>query len=426
MERDRDPLLPDASEPAAHQALDAAARGPLEPERDEVPAAGAPWVAAAWGAEASGLISGYLFDDQGLARAVDTPQALGALKALRGGAVAESGSTPPEAGLVSPEAGCASPEPGRASPEQGRAAPEAVGASPKAGPMPAMLWLHFNLAHAGALRWLRRHAGLSDAFFEAVDDRQRSTRVERDENSLVAVLNDVHFDFSFEPSEISTLWVSVDQSLVVTARHQPLRSVDALRSRVRAGEPIRSTVELLERLLRAQADVLVEIVRTVSLRVDDVEDDLLGGRARYKRVRLGAMRRLLVRLQRLLAPEPASLLRLLSHPPAWIADGDAQELRGASEEFAVVLSDMVSLQERIRLLQEEVAAAVNEANSRSLFVLTVVTVLALPINILAGLFGMNVGGVPLAQDPQGFWIIVTVVLSFTAVAAVLTLWRRER
>ena len=45
-------------------------------------------------------------------------------------------------------------------------------------------------------------------------------------------------------------------------------------------------------------------------------------------------------------------------------------------------------------------AMVNEGNSRSLFVLTIMTVLALPINILTGLIGMNVGRVPLAQNEQ--------------------------
>ncbi|WP_199186376.1 CorA family divalent cation transporter, partial [Pseudoxanthomonas sp. KAs_5_3] len=79
-----------------------------------------------------------------------------------------------------------------------------------------------------------------------------------------------------------------------------------------------------------------------------------------------------------------------------MAEPDAQALRGSTEEFSVVLRDMQALQERIKLLQEEIAANVNEDNNRSLFVLTVVTVLALPINILAGLFGMNVGGIPLA------------------------------
>ena len=78
---------------------------------------------------------------------------------------------------------------------------------------------------------------------------------------------------------------------------------------------------------------------------------------------------------------------------------------------------MSSLQERIKLLQEEIAASVNDDDGRSLFVLTVVTVLALPINILAGLFGMNVGGIPLADNPHGFWILMALVASFTAVAA---------
>jgi zinc transporter len=60
---------------------------------------------------------------------------------------------------------------------------------------------------------------------------------------------------------------------------------------------------------------------------------------------------------------------------------------------------------------------VAEANNRSLFVLTVVTVMALPINIIAGLLGMNVGGIPLADHSAGFWIVVAVIVSFTAIAA---------
>jgi len=41
---------------------------------------------------------------------------------------------------------------------------------------------------------------------------------------------------------------------------------------------------------------------------------------------------------------------------------------------------------------------------------------ALPINIMAGMFGMNVGGVPLSDDPHGFAILAVLVLLFTAVA----------
>jgi zinc transporter len=90
-----------------------------------------------------------------------------------------------------------------------------------------------------------------------------------------------------------------------------------------------------------------------------------------------------------------------------------------------VLADMAGLLERIKLLQEEVAERVNEQNNRSLFLLTVFTVLALPINIIAGLLGMNVGGIPLAQNEHGFWLIVGIVATFTLPALWLVLRRRN-
>lgn len=67
-------------------------------------------------------------------------------------------------------------------------------------------------------------------------------------------------------------------------------------------------------------------------------------------------------------------------------------MRKSTEEFALIINDLTALGERIKLLQEEIAANLNEQSNRTLFTLTVVTVLALPINIIAGFFGMNVGG----------------------------------
>ena len=79
-----------------------------------------------------------------------------------------------------------------------------------------------------------------------------------------------------------------------------------------------------------------------------------------------------------------------------MSEDDVNELRQSTEEFSVSLSDTDTLQERIKLLQEEVSALVQEQNNRSLFVLSLFTVLALPVNMMAGFFGMNVGGIPFA------------------------------
>jgi len=287
------------------------------------------------------------------------------------------------------------------------------------------IWLHFNLANTATEKWLHEHTVLPEEFYDSLHEGPRSTRIELADDTLIAVVNDVLHDFTYEASDISTLSLSVGRQLVISARRRPLRAVDSLRQAVVNGEPIRSPVELLIHLLRDQADALVKIVRDAIATVDNIEDNLLAGKLTDKRANLGALRRVLVRLRRLLAPEPAALFRLLQRPPGWIAAQDVQELRQSTEEFSLVLSDMSSLQERIKLIQEEIAALVNEGNNRSLFVLTIVTVLALPINIIAGLLGMNVGGVPLGQDPDGFWMVLLTATAITGGAA-WWLFRRQR
>ena len=109
-----------------------------------------------------------------------------------------------------------------------------------------------------------------------------------------------------------------------------------------------------------------------------------------------------------------ALQRLLGHPPAWVGADDVERLRGASEAFAWVLRDIGTLQERAKLMQDEAASRMAEHTGRSLFTLTMVTVMALPINLIAGLMGMNVGGMPLAGHGSGFWIMVGLIASLTS------------
>eukprot|EP01032_Pedospumella_encystans_P000165 gene165-182_t len=87
-----------------------------------------------------------------------------------------------------------------------------------AAPSGQFLWLHFNLSHAQAVRWMQRHAHLPEAFFDALKERSVSTRIERDDDTLIAVLNDAHLDFAFEPPDIATLWTSVAPHLIEPGR----------------------------------------------------------------------------------------------------------------------------------------------------------------------------------------------------------------
>lgn len=84
--------------------------------------------------------------------------------------------------------------------------------------------------------------------------------------------------------------------LLVSARLQPLHSVDRLRYAVKRGEHFGSTVELLVHLLGDQGDLLTQVVRETTLNVDRIEDQLLSQRLSDNRAELSALRRVLVAL----------------------------------------------------------------------------------------------------------------------------------
>jgi zinc transporter len=155
----------------------------------------------------------------------------------------------------------------------------------------SFVWLHFSLANAAAERWLEHNLSLPEEFFASLHESVGSTKVEQAGDSLLAVIHDVLFDFTFSASDVSTVYLCVERRLLVSARPKPLRSIDRLRAAVKGGEVFRSTGELLAHLLRDQANVLVEIVRQATLRVDSIEDKLLSSRISISRGEFGVLRR---------------------------------------------------------------------------------------------------------------------------------------
>jgi zinc transporter len=297
--------------------------------------------------------------------------------------------------------------------------------TPAPGAPNEFLWLHFSLSNAGSEPWLKKYLALPDSFYESLHSDVDATHLEQEEDSLVARIHDVLFDFTFDVP-VATTTLCVKPRVLVSAHARPWRSIDQLRASVQTGQIFRSPIEILARLLRDQANVLVDIVRKAKKRIGPLEEQLLAKRVFVSRSELGSLRRMLVRLQRLLAPEPAAFFRLLNRPPDWISQDELQNLQQAAEKFSTAINDTAALVERVKQLQEELAALVNEQTNRTLFVLTVVTVLALPINLVAGLFGMNVGGIPLNQERYGFFFVVGPLLVLTALLAYLAYWGLSR
>lgn len=266
----------------------------------------------------------------------------------------------------------------------------------------ANLWLHFDLSDARTPATLRSIGELPPralAFLLAIDDHQQ---LHAEGGYIFGVVADLVRDLTGATDEVGLLRFVLTEHMLVSVRRHPLTAVEATRLALRGGRKVASAAALLETVVEHVIDAADRYAAEMGRDLDRIEDQILLTEVKDERQTLGRVRRIAVRLHRQLGG-----LRTLFQRVERERDADQPALGLAAGRLSQRLDDLdheiVALRDRAHLLQEEVSMKVAERTNNHLQVLAVVTTLFLPPTLLAGIFGMNLGGLPMGEDPGGFW-----------------------
>ena len=86
--------------------------------------------------------------------------------------------------------------------------------------------------------------------------------------------------------------------------------------------------------------------------------------------------------------------------------------------------DRDSARDRAAVSQDELNSRLSEQMNHTMYVLSIVAAVFLPLGLFTGLLGINVGGIPGTEDPWAF-LIVCVLLVVIAIG-LLVVFRRKR
>jgi len=128
-------------------------------------------------------------------------------------------------------------------------------------------------------------------------------------------------------------------------------------------------------------------------------------------------------LRRFLAPQREALLRLSQEKLTWVSAEEHARLSETANQLTRYVEDLDEFRERAQVIQEEIGLHYNRRLSRSTFIITLAASVLVPLNLITGLFGMNVGGIPGKDSPYAFWVIATLFIAF---GALIYFWGRRR
>jgi zinc transporter len=276
------------------------------------------------------------------------------------------------------------------------------------------IWLHLNLSNSQVQRRLEKTSLVPERVVQMIEEGvnlSRMERIEKLDDCLVMVMNDFHQEFGEDQVDgsLGTLWAIVTPKLMISLRNNPLKTTDKLRYDLRSGEiNPSSAIEVFHELLDLRAEQLRTLLVHLSAAMDILEENLLKGKEFPEHESLGRIRIQCSRLRRQFSPELIALHRLLKRLPYWFSDENKSRLTDDLDLFSYLVQDISSLYDRAKVLQDEQAAHVAEFNAKNLQVLSVMTVIFLPMTLISGIMGMNMEDLP---GLKGSFFEVMVVMS---------------
>ena len=269
-----------------------------------------------------------------------------------------------------------------------------------------VLWLHLCRTQAGIQQWLEGK-GIPEPTAELLVSDETRPRALREGNALVATLRGINFNPGAEPEDMVAMQLWSDGRILLTLRRDRLQSPrDVLAMIDRGSGPTdagRVVTDLVEALINRMNTAIVDMNDTIDVLEDcDLDrvdtDEMLAKIASIRRNCLG--------LQRHMAPQHEALETISRNAPAWFEEEDRREIAESIDRLRRFLEDINISKESALVLQDDIRARAIASSERTNYLLTIVAAIFLPLGFLTGLMGINVGGMPWVENPDGFWIVV--------------------
>jgi magnesium transporter len=321
----------------------------------------------------------------------------------------------------------ASEPPMKAFPRLRRVRPAAIAATTaeeaRGEPRPAIIatprlrWINIDEPRLADRAWLSEEFAFHELDLEDVASHNQRPKVDEYDEYLFLVMQFPRFDKDRGRLHPAELDIFVGPDYVITLPNKEILPLPALFERVQARDDVREQLmskgsgyllyEILDRCVDASFPMLGQLGR----KLRRLEDDIFEGGRSSEIVRdISNAKQEIINFRAIIRPQ-RSVFRSL----------ERAKQRFLTEELDIYFDDLTDASERIWDVLENFMEIVNGLESTNesvlshrlndgLRVLTAVSVILLPLTLVASVFGMNVH-FPGEGSPVAFWIILLVMVA---------------
>lgn len=272
----------------------------------------------------------------------------------------------------------------------------------------AYRWLHWDLNHPSSREWLFQH--LEPLVAQSLTQEETRPRCLSHGEGVLLNLRGVNLNPDSDPEDMVSirLWVTAKQ--IISVRLRRLMAVSDLAEQTQHQQAPLSVQDWLIALIQGLSTRIEPVVGHLADTCDELESSSLSGGQGVRRS-LAELRQTTIRLRRHIGPQREALGALQSMTQLGWQREHLDALRQATDQITRIMEELDAVRERSAIIYDQLSDQRAEEMNHHMLVLSVIAAIFLPLGFLTGLLGVNVGGVPGADEPQAFgWVSAGLVV----------------
>ena len=278
------------------------------------------------------------------------------------------------------------------------------------------LWIHMDVTHEDTRSWMLKNLPFLDKnIIDALLEEETRPRVAHIDDGTLMILRGVNLNENARPEDMVSIRLWVDKTRIISVRRRKLKAVVDMETALKEGHGPKNTGQftcmLVDKLFRRMEPVLSELDETA----DDIEEQVLENADSSLREGIINVRKQAIVFRRYMAPQRDALGQLLLADVKWLDTAHKRDLQESYNRITRYVEDLEAVRERAQIVKDELSNILADKLNKNMYMLSVIAAIFLPLGFLTGLLGINVGGIPGAENPYGFEIfagILTIVVIF--------------
>ncbi|MBU2542503.1 magnesium transporter CorA family protein [Patescibacteria group bacterium] len=294
-----------------------------------------------------------------------------------------------------------------------------------------LTWINIDKLDDEVITYLKENYNFHQLDYEDLQGEVQTPKIDVYKNYLFLVFHFPQWNQLTKKIRSHEVDVFIGEDYLITIQHTRSKEMKNFfyrcikNKKVKADWMQRGPGYLLYRLTESLFRNSQPILDIIGKQMSDLENEIYSGEQDIKTIReLAIHRRNILQFRRILDPQRYLISNLSHIRKPFLDEGLVIYFDNVNDYLSKIWSITDTYRDTIDGLHVTVESLINHRTNKVISALTVISVSLLPLTLLSGIYGMNIIGLPHAQNP--FWVWLMFVGLLAVILLVVAVMKKKK